>query len=824
MTNPLNKRFPRELKNNFGKYLGIFLMLVLVISFVSGFLVAASSILRISDGMYDEFNVEDGRFTTTFEISDATWKEIEGLGCTLYKNFSHDLPMELESDTQAHSGEDSTASTSQNMTVRVYQTRTDFDIGQLTEGSWPQGDAQIAIDRLFASNNGVKVGDTIVVDGRDLVVSGLCTNPDYTCLFEKNSDFLFNAVTFCVGVVDKPLFNDLGNKNVAYTYSFLFDERGMQVADRTSLEEDMADILSDNDSVVTDFIDHDANRGITYAAQDADGDSLMWEAMMFLLVAVMAFIFVILTSSTIDSESAVIGTLLASGYRKGELLRHYVTLPAFVGLVAAVVGNVLGYTLLIEPMRNLYYGSYSLPVFTAYWNTKVFIITTVIPYALLVGVTVIGLARKLNYTPLDFMRRETSKRKKGKGVVLPDKMPFASRFRIRVIMKNIPNFITLFAGIFLGGILLMLGFCLMPTIDNYASSLRKNLVAEYTYTLKAPLELDGTEEQREIYRAAMELADRQAVEDMSPLEILSAALKAQMINENANPVNTQANSQESIDQAEKYAVGSLQLKRAIGGEYEDVTVYGIQEDSKYWTEFDVRDGKVVFGRGLAEKCGSEVGVEQEFRDKYTNEHYYLKPTAINDRATDTSVYMSIAAFNELFGNDEDYFNGYVSNEPLEFDDLYLSNVLRPADMDKIGLQMRSSMGNIAQMMVLLAVLIYIVFMYLLTKTVIDGSARSISYMKVFGYRDREINKFYVRAITVCVAVSILLSLPLVIKGLEGLVYFAFMSYTGNFVLELRAIDLAKVVAMGVLSYCIVAFFHMRRIKRIPLAEALKTEG
>lgn len=51
MLSPLAKRFPRELKSNLGKYLGIFFMMVMAIGLTSGFLVAASSISKIIDKM-----------------------------------------------------------------------------------------------------------------------------------------------------------------------------------------------------------------------------------------------------------------------------------------------------------------------------------------------------------------------------------------------------------------------------------------------------------------------------------------------------------------------------------------------------------------------------------------------------------------------------------------------------------------------------------------------------------------------------------------------------------------------------------------------------
>ena len=43
MKNPLNKRYFRELKNDFGKYIALCLFLIVTIGFCSGFLVADGS-------------------------------------------------------------------------------------------------------------------------------------------------------------------------------------------------------------------------------------------------------------------------------------------------------------------------------------------------------------------------------------------------------------------------------------------------------------------------------------------------------------------------------------------------------------------------------------------------------------------------------------------------------------------------------------------------------------------------------------------------------------------------------------------------------------
>ncbi len=78
---PLRKRLPRELRNNLGKYLGMFLLLALAIAFTTGFLVAASSIEVIGNAMRDDYNTEDGHFATTFEADDKSIDAVEALGC-----------------------------------------------------------------------------------------------------------------------------------------------------------------------------------------------------------------------------------------------------------------------------------------------------------------------------------------------------------------------------------------------------------------------------------------------------------------------------------------------------------------------------------------------------------------------------------------------------------------------------------------------------------------------------------------------------------------------------------------------------------------------
>lgn len=769
MASPLHKRFPRELKDNLGKYLGIFLLMSVTIALTSGFLLAAHSIGVIIDDMPEKYSIEDARFTTAFEATDeqldaaADAASDAGTGGTdIVRNWSFDADF---NHAQGDDGRD--------RTLRVYQHRTQVDLAAYAGGRVPEAAGEVAIDRVFATNNGITIGEEVELFGQRFTVCGIMTTSDNQALFQNNSDFTVNTLTFGVAEISESGFAALEatGHQPAHTYSVRFADRDLTVAQRTDAEKDMMRALSTAGATVDDLTDSSANQGIGYAADDVSGDSTMWRVLLYMIIVIMAFVFVVLTSGTIEEESAIIGTLLASGYRRRELVTHYLALPAAVGIAAAVVGNVAGYTLMSEPIRNLYYGSYSLPPYYATWSWGVFAQTTVLPVATLVIITLLGLLRKMGHTPLEFLRHETSKGGVKRGFALPERLSFIARFRTRVFLRNLGNFATLFVGIGFASMLLLFSLAILPTMTHYAENLHNNVVAEHMYTLKAPLEVDNA-------------------------------------------------------QAEKYAVYSLEYDRGKGPGTESITVYGVPEDSRYWDDLAVGDGHVVFGNGLIDKFRFADGQTVNLYDKYedeTREVTYEGDGCAWGTKSDMAVYMSLDDFNRFFGNDAGYFNGYASDQALDLDARYLTSDLTPESMDAIGEQFVGMMDDMIGMLVGLSVFIFLVFMYLLTKSVIDRSARAISYMKVFGYRDSEISRLYVRSITLTVAVSLVVCQPLIIGGLTLLFRAMLLSYNGNIEIYVPMAAIAEVIAIGFATYLAVALLHIRRIKRVPLALALKVQ-
>ncbi len=224
-----------------------------------------------------------------------------------------------------------------------------------------------------------------------------------------------------------------------------------------------------------------------------------------MIIVIMAFVFVVLTSGTIEGGSAIIGTLLASGYRRRELVAHYLALPAAVVIAAAVVGNVAGYTLMkradaqpvlrqLQPaalLRHLELGRVRANHRAARGNAR--------------GHHVVGAFSQNGSHSAGVLRHETSKGGAKRGFALPERLSFTTCFRLRIFLRNLGNFATLFVGIGFASMLLLFSLAILPTMTHYAENLHNNVVAEHMYTLKAPLELDGTQADREAWTAIDEL-------------------------------------------------------------------------------------------------------------------------------------------------------------------------------------------------------------------------------------------------------------------------------------------------------------------------------
>lgn len=746
MKNPLNKRFPRELKSDFGKYITIFIFVTLMIGFVSGFLIAGDSMKKSYNESFDKYNIEDGNFELTDKANDALFDAMEGEGIKLYENFYIE---EKIAEPEC--------------TLRIFANRDEVNLICLMSGELPKTTDEIAIDRVYAKNNNLSVGDTLTAGNQSLKITGFIALSDYSTLFQSPADMMFDTVKFGVGIMTADGFNNMPHTHIHYSYSWKYNHIPKDDAEAKTMSEDMLPVLAANASI-KEFIPAYLNQAIIFSGDDIGRDGAMMPVLLYIIVAIIAFIFAILTSNTISREANVIGTLRASGYTRGELMRHYITMPMLITLIAAIVGNILGYTVFKHKCADMYYGSYSLTTYKTLWNADAFVKTTVIPLIIIFVINFCILTTKLKLSPLKFIRRDLSRSKKKKAFRLNTKIGIMTRFRIRVIFQNIPNYITIMIGMFLANAILLFGMGLIPMMDHYQQEIIDNMIARHQYILKMPVETTSTE-------------------------------------------------------AEKYC--SVTLKTIDDNlKSEDAAVFGISAGSSH-VDINFKSG-VYISNAYAEKFKLKAGDTVSLRNSYENKKYSFVIDGIYDYPAGIAVFMDMEQFNNTFEMPEGYFTGYFSDEKItDIDAALITAEITEDELTKTSRQLTTTFEDMAGMVQALGIVLFMLVIYLLSRIIIEKNAQSISMTKILGYSNAEINGLYIASTAIVVVLSIIFTIPVANIVIAKIFPIALKDYSGYFFYYVPFNVFAKMALFGLLCYGIIAWLQTRKVKKIPLTIALK---
>ena len=747
MRNPLNKRLPRELKGEFSKYLIIFLFFIITISLVSGFLVADNSLIAAYDESFDKYNIEDGNFEYAEEITSEAKDTIEAEGLTVYNNYYKEF------DTEDYTSN-----------LRIFGERHEVDKLCLLTGEYPSADGEIAIDRLYGENHKLEIGDTIKIKDTELTVCGTVAFSDYSTLFSDNSDLMFDNDKFGIGTVTDEYYKKLSDVHEHYVYSWVYDDKPSDDKAAKDRADDLMKVLAAN-GPLTNFIPEYSNQAIIFTGNDFGGDKNSIIVFLYALIIILAFVFSITISNTINKEACVIGTLRASGYSRGEMVRHYMIVPMVVLLVAALIGNILGYTFFQEFFADLYLHSYSLPTYKVLWTPNAFVLTTIVPLLIMLLINFIMLSSKMRISPLRFIRRDIGKKTKKKAFKLNTKINIMTRFRLRVIFQNIPNYVTIFVGIFFAEFIILFGLVFSPMLDNFKDEIVDSMFSKYQYVLKTPVETENSK-------------------------------------------------------AEKAAITSLETYKSKFKQ-EDVSIYGVEPDSRF-IKLAAHGDKVTISTAYNHKFGYEVGDVITLQEKYTGKKYKFTVGGFFDYPSTIAIFMDREQFNKVFDNDADYYNMYMSNSEItDIDEKLIASTITEDDLTKTSRQLTRSMGDMMVIFVVFGVIVFVLIIYLLAKIIIEKNAQSISMTKILGYNNKEINRLYIHTTSIITVLSLLICLPIMNLILEKVFVFVFSAYPGWLEYSCPPITMVKVLSLGIISYFAVAFVLTKKTKKIPLDEALK---
>lgn len=767
MQKVLRKRVLRDLKENLFRYIALAFLIIIGMYVVVSLIGAGATIIDNGEAHDKANKIEDGQFSVFVPLSDDEISQLEDAGAEVEKMFYEDYDV------------------MDGKTLRVFTNRKNIDLVECDEGRLAEADDEIVVEKRFSQVNDVSVGDTIQIAGNDFKVTGIGTSPDYNALFKEMSDTVVDSKVFGTVFVTENEYEKLhstGESVKTETYLYAFRLKGKTTCD--DVKDALGDIKVDTDGMaelkketdsflkdydtdlanITSFVTSDDNPRTGGAADDQQINVQAGYFFGVLLMLLFTYVISVFVVHGIEKESSVIGALYALGVKRRDLMMHYLTLPVIVTTIAGIIGFLIGISNVGIPVQMAdAYAYYSIPAMDVKIPPILIVYGIVMPPLAAIVVNYFVIRKKLSQTALSLIKNEV-KQPKGSNVNLGD-MGFVGRFRVRQMLREMRTGLTVVIGMFIALICLMLSL----NTATFCSKVKKQNVEdthyEYMYTYKYPTE--------------------------NPPEGGEAA----------------------------YA---KTLKKEIYGYNWDVTVLGLSKNTKYF-DVDLKDGKnrVAISSSFAEKYGYGVGDEIVLHDEENDIDYGFTVDSVTQYTPAFYVFMTIDDARELFGAGSDEYNVVFADKDLGVDPARLYATTTKADIESAAGIFADQMRSMVVMIVIISTLIFVVVMYLMMKVMIDRSAFSISLIKVFGFRTKEIRKLYLDGNFFIIAIGAAICLPLA-KLIMSAVYPSLVSNVNCGVKLTFAPWLWAVLYGGILVlYFIINRVLVGRLNKIVPAEVLK---
>ena len=515
---------------------------------------------------------------------------------------------------------------------------------------------------------------------------------------------------------------------------------------------------------LTKFVTRDHNPRIEGSINDVIINKYVGMAAGVIAMILFTFVISVFVIHGIEREYPVIGALYALGAKKGELIRHYLTLPVLITALGGAVGTALGFSVIgtgYFAEDSIAY--FSMPEIVGYYPHYLLVYGLIMPPVVAVMVNLLVINKKLSQPALKLMRNEQSDRP-FRQVELK-KLGYVRKFQVRQFLREIRSSFAVITGMFISLLILLLGVNCSALCNNLIEQNKRDAAYEYMYTFKYP--------------------------------------------ESNIPIGGEACYLESLN------------KEAYGYDL-DVTLLGINPDNPYF-DFEVEAGKnkVTLSDSAAGKFKLKAGDTLILEDEIHERYYAFTVAQIVPYSIGLHVFMDISSMRELFGQNEDYYNTVLSDRELNIDSDRLYGVVTRENIEKSAAIFNDMMGPMVKMMTVVSIIIFVIVMYLMMKVMLDRSAYNISLMKVFGYRRKEIKKLYLDGNFIMVGLSALICIPAAKLTMDALYPYFVSNVAVGLDLTLKWYMYIIIYGGIILSYFLINKLLVRRINKMLPAEVLK---
>ena len=163
--------------------------------------------------------------------------------------------------------------------------------------------------------------------GQSYRVCGYCLKPDYSAMYAEFSDTFPNSESFGIAVVRQSEIEKTGSYSSFYSVKYNEPEKEADFRKYIYGTYGTLQYVGRNDNPRTGIL--------ISSAKDIKAEFSVYSPIIMLVVIVVT---AMVLSRTVRRESKSIGTLLALGYSKSELVRHYLT----YALIPSLIGDLLG--------------------------------------------------------------------------------------------------------------------------------------------------------------------------------------------------------------------------------------------------------------------------------------------------------------------------------------------------------------------------------------------------------------------------------------------------------------------------------------------------
>lgn len=650
--------------------------------------------------------------------------------------------------------------------LRVFSQNKSINLPAVTGGKGLSKSGDILIHPLFAAANDFKLGDRIKLSDKTFTVVGLVALPNYIYPLQSETDMM-PPPTFGIAVISKEDFSVL-DKGSSF-YAVKFNQPGPTPRAQSAK---FRELLESQGIGVTQWTDIKDNKRVSFV--NAEGEVLnlvsrgVPTAMMLLAVVMVANVIWRL----INRESTVTGALYALGYRRKEIYRHYLIYPLLIGLIGGVVGTVTG----ILPVRSMVEFMFSyihIPLTGIRISPVLISLSLILPVILLTASSYFVLRKELKHSPVELMRSKQEKNKVNflERVMNLERFTFSTKFKIREQLRSLSRIGFLLVGIAVATMLVLWGFTLKSGMDTLlTTSLTGTYDYVYEYTFKG-----------------------------LPRSPLSAG---------AEPFSAALFEPQGDAETEFYVTGitpntgTLTLKDASGAR--------------------LNTNQVIITRPLANRLEVEPGDTVSLVRKSDWQEFSVKIDAVADTYAGKFVFMPLSDYNETFGMPEGSYNGAFSNAPLNIPEDVSYSVVT---MEEKVAAFEGAIKPLKSMVALLSVVAFFIGMiviYVVTSLIVEENKNTISLMKIFGYRRKEVNSLVLNSSTAVIVIGFIIGIPLTTSAVGVLAQS--MEKSVGLALPPMQIDPLYLVtgfAVVLLSYELSKRLCRKRVNRVSMSEALK---